>query len=293
MAHSTEWTFTDDRGRVATARRTPATVVAYIQAGATLSDHGIQPAGIFGSNHDGDSPDPAKAGALPLEEIDYLGSGDRLGVDSLLRAAPDLVVAVAYGGDQVYGLAPEVAKGLEERVPVVVLDVGQGRSLADVRDRFTALARSLGAPGSPAGAGELDRAHLRLRAAAGDAGSARVVALSPAGPDSVHLARPSAWRDLRALADHGVGMVEPEAGPGANWSTVDWATAASLRPDIVLTDSRANALPVDQLRRIDGWQETAARAQHVPWNPEIPCSHIAHALFFETVADALQAWASA
>ena len=144
MERHAVWEFTDDRGHVAAAGDVPLRVVAYIQAGATLWDHGIRPVGIFGSFHDGDAADPAKAGTLPLGEVRYLGAGAGLGLEAVLAAEPDLVVAVTYGGGQVYGVDPDVAKHLEEHVPVVVVDVGQGRSLTAVRERFAGLARSLG-----------------------------------------------------------------------------------------------------------------------------------------------------
>lgn len=292
MARQTDWEFLDDRGRSATAARTPTRLVAYIQAGATLFDHGIRPVGLFGSHHDGETADPAKAGTLPLEDIAYLGSGTRVGAEAVLDAEPDLVVGVGYGSDQLYGLDPDTAKHIEEQVPVVVCDVGQGRSLADVRDRFTALARSLGAVRNPSGAAELDRAEGRLRALAADAAHLTILALSPGTPESVHLARPRAWPDLRTLVECGIGLVEPERGPGANWSTVDWTVAASLEPDIVLADVRANALPVGELGGIEAWQAGAGRARIVPWNPEAPCSHRAHARFIDTVAEAVQASAA-
>lgn len=286
----TAWEFLDDRGRLAAAPRVPSRMTAYIQAGAALFDHGIRPVGLFGSHHDGGSADAAKGGALPLDEIAYLGAGARLAdAEALLRADPDLVVAVTYGGDQVYGLDPDTAKHVEERVPLVVLDVGQGRSLGDLRDRFTALALSLGAQEDLSGAAELDRAERRLRTVAAAATDVRVLALSPAAADSVHLAKPRAWPDLRALADRGVTLVEPEPGPGVNWSTVDWPAAASLEPDIVLADVRANALPLERLGGIEAWEALAGRARVVPWNPEIPCSATAHARFFDTVADAARA----
>lgn len=243
-------------------------------------------------HHDGETADPAKAGTLPLEDIAYLGSGTRVGAEAVLDAEPDLVVGVGYGSDQLYGLDPDTAKHIEEQVPVVVCDVGQGRSLADVRDRFTALARSLGAERNPSGAAELDRAEGRLRALAADTAHLTILALSPGTPESVHLARPRAWPDLRTLVECGIGLVEPERGPGANWSTVDWTVAASLEPDIVLADVRANALPVGELGGIEEWQAGAGRARIVPWNPEAPCSHRAHARFIDTVAEAVRASAA-
>ncbi|KIF66560.1 ABC transporter substrate-binding protein, partial [Streptomyces sp. AcH 505] len=156
------WEFTDDRGHLTTAAARPERVVAYIQAAATLWDHGLRPLGIFGSHHDGDTPDAAKAGELPLSEVRNFGAGSGIDLDGLVAAGPGLVVAVSYGGGQIYGIDPEAAKHLEEQVPVVVLDVGKDRTLAAIRDRFGELASALGAPREPAVA-ELAAAEDRLR----------------------------------------------------------------------------------------------------------------------------------
>ncbi|MFE4367593.1 ABC transporter substrate-binding protein [Streptomyces sp. NPDC056835] len=288
MNPGNSWEFTDDRGHLTVARSHPTRVVAYIQAGATLWDHGLRPLGIFGSHHDGDTPDPAKAGELPLAELRSFGAGGALDLDALFAAGPDLVVAVSYGGGQVYGIDPEAAKHLEEQVPVVVLDVGKDRSLDGIRDRFTALARSLRTPLRPAEA-DLKRAEARLRASAGRPGAPRVLALSAAGPETAYLARPLTWPDLRAVSELGVALIEPEEGGGANWRTVEWAEAATSAPDIVLADVRANAAPRDQLRGNAHWRAIEERARIVPWNPEAPVSHRAHARFLHTVADAVDA----
>ncbi|MFE9533720.1 ABC transporter substrate-binding protein [Streptomyces sp. NPDC006691] len=281
------WRFSDDRGQLSKASATPSRIVAYIQAGATLEDLGIRPAAVFGSFHDDEeAPDPAKTGALPRDEVGYLGAGGGLTVDALLAAGPDVVVAVSYGGGQVYGLDPEVAKHLEERVPVAVVEVGQARSLAHIRSRFADLARSLGAPGEDTGA--LTDAEERLRAIAALTPRPRVLALSPADPDQVHIARPQAWPELRGLTGYGVDLMEPEAGPGANWLTGPWERAAVLRPDIVLADVRSNAAPLDTLGSNASWRALEGSARVVPWNPESPCSARAHAAFLGAVADALE-----
>ncbi|MCF3960846.1 ABC transporter substrate-binding protein [Streptomyces fuscigenes] len=283
------WDFTDDRGLRVTAPSRPERFVAYIQAGATLWDHGLRPEGLFGSHHDGAAQDPAKAGGLPLEEIRSFGSGSGVDLDGLLAAAPDLVVAVTYGGDQVYGLDPDTAKHLGEQVPLVVLDVGTSRSLAALRDRFADLARALGArPGATeTGQAELARAQERLRTLAARTARPRVLALSAAGAETAYLARAAAWPDLRALRDLGVALTGPGDDAGGNWRTVEWEEAAALRPDIVLADVRTNAASAERLAGSAGWREIAERAQILPWNPEPPASHHAHAAFFETVADAM------
>ncbi|MFJ5679799.1 ABC transporter substrate-binding protein [Streptomyces sp. NPDC093097] len=292
MKQSTPWEFSDDRGRLVVAGERPERIVAYIQAGATLWDHGVRPVGLFGSMHDGLAADPAKAGELPLSEVRYLGSGAALHPETLLEDRPDLVVAVTYDGEQVYGLAAKTAQELEEQVPVATVAVGPGRSLAEVRERFAALAGSLGHGEPLALARELDAAEDELRRADGGPVRPRVVALSPAGPDKVHLARPGTWPDLRALAEHGVEFPEPAAGAGANWSTVGWAEAAALAPDVVLIDVRVNAARVEALRTDENWRAIEARARLLPWNPEAPVSRRAHTRFFTEVARAVRAAAA-
>ncbi|NEB73934.1 ABC transporter substrate-binding protein [Streptomyces sp. SID14478] len=289
------WEFADDRHHLAAATRTPERVVAYIQAGASLWDLGIRPVGIFGSYHDGDTVDLAKAGRLPVDEVTYLGAGAGLGLDDVLAAQPDLVVALTYGGGQVYGVEPDLAKHLEEHVPVVVIDVGQGRGLAGVRERMAELGRSLGVAEGAGALGELTRAERELAEVASGAavgaegaGAVRVLALSPGGPDSVHLARPAKWPDLSALTGLGVRMVEPPEGPGANWHTGTWGDAAELAPDVVLVDARANAAPRGQYAGDAQWAAVAERAVVLPWNPEIPASAVAHAGFFGGVAEVLR-----
>ncbi|MGV9878566.1 ABC transporter substrate-binding protein [Streptomyces sp. NPDC003006] len=281
-AHDTahDWEFADDRNHLVRAPRRPARLVAYVPTAAALHDHGIRSTGVFGSAHDDPAvPDPAKSGSLPLADLTYFGAGSALDVDALLTAEPDLVVALTYGGGQVYGIDPEAAKHLEERVPLAVLDVGRGRSLAGIRDRLTALARSLGAPEQPEADAELAAAELRLSEATAGAARPRVLALSPAGPDSVHLARPYAWPDLAALADLGVALVDPAPGQGANWSTTGWAEAAALDPDLLLTDVRSNAAELgDALGR---------GVRTLPWNPELPPSAREHAHFCAMLTEAL------
>ncbi|MFI5759016.1 ABC transporter substrate-binding protein [Streptomyces sp. NPDC051569] len=287
MNPSTDWEFTDDRGHLTTAGHHPIRVVAYIQAGATLWDHGLRPMGVFGSHHDGDTPDPAKGGDLPLADLRSFGAGSALDLDALFAAEPDLVVAVSYGGGQMYGIDPGAAAYLEERVPVVVLDVGKDRPLDVIRDRFTALARSLRTPFEPAMA-DLARAEARLRALTAPPGGPRVLALSAAGAETAYLARPLTWPDLKVLAGLGVELIDPDEGSGGNWRTVGWAEAAALEPDIVLADVRANAATPEELRDSEPWRAIEARARLVPWNPEAPSSHRAHAAFLHTVADAVE-----
>lgn len=293
MTEQGAWRFADDRGQLLAAERRPSRVLAYIQAGATLWDYGVRPEGIFGSGHDGTAPDRGKTGTLPLDTVDYRGAGAGLDVETLLRGRPDLVVAVSYGHGQVYGLDPDAAKQLEERVPVAVIDVGQARTLDRIAERFAELARSLGGEPVPGVAQDLEAARERLRAVAeGVPDGRRVVALSPAGQEQAHIARPPMWPELRVLAELGVDLVSPAEGGGVNWSTTDWDRAAELRPHVVLADVRSNATPLGEIGAPD-WRAATEEARIVPWNPEPLCSPQAHARFLALVADALEGVRSA
>ncbi|WP_329279915.1 ABC transporter substrate-binding protein [Streptomyces sp. NBC_00691] len=280
MSGTQAWGFTDDRGTELVAARVPRRVIAYVRAGAALCDLGVTPVAVYGSGHDGEVLDPAKEGGLTAAAVTYLGPGRVLDEVLLRELRPDVIVDVTYDGKSPYALDEAVADRLG--VPLVALSVGNELTLPAILDRFGALAVSLGAAPDDGTAAEGSPADLRaaedaLREVAARTGLG-VLALSGAGPDQVHLARPLAWPELARLAELGVRLVDPGPGPGANWITGDWGRAAELGPDLVLFDSRAHATAPDGV--LSGVRRT-------PWNPETPPSPAAYARFFRTVAGAL------
>ncbi|MFF5976888.1 ABC transporter substrate-binding protein [Streptomyces sp. NPDC012769] len=273
-----EWGFTDDLGAALTAARRPERVVAYVRAGAALLDLGVRPVAVYGSGHDADRLDPVKAGGLAAAGVPYLGPGRALD-EARIRGlgGVDLVVDVTYDGKSPYAVDGALAERLG--VPLAALAVGNELTLGAIVDRFAALAGALGAE-ADAGArstGRLGDAEAAVRAAAARTG-ATVLALSGAGPEQVHLARPHAWPELARLAELGVRFVDPGPGPGASWLTTDWEHAVGLGPDLVLFDSRANAVPPHAV---------PPGARLAPWNPETPPSPAACARFFQDLAAAL------
>ncbi|MFE3071001.1 ABC transporter substrate-binding protein [Streptomyces sp. NPDC059247] len=307
MSGAQAWGFTDDRGTELGAARVPRRVVAYVRAGAALCDLGVTPVAVYGSGHDGEVLDPAKEGGLGAAAVTYLGPGRTLDEERLRSLRPDVLVDVTYDGKSPYALDEAVAERLG--VPLVALSVGGELALGAILDRFAALATALGAPPDPDGRADaaapatvlptttlpttvpsatapsgtahstavLPVAERVLREAAGRGGAA-VLALSGAGPEQVHLARPDAWPELARLAELGVRLLDPGPGPGANWLTADWARAAELRPDLVLFDSRAHATPPDG---------PLADVPRTAWNPETPPSPAAYARFFHELARTL------
>ncbi|MEU1864448.1 ABC transporter substrate-binding protein [Streptomyces gardneri] len=278
MSGAQPWGFTDDRGTERVAARVPERVVAYVRAGAALLDLGVTPVAVYGSGHDGPGYDPAKAGGLDAAGVPYLGPGRALDEGPLRELRPDLIVDVTYDGKSPYALDEAVADRLG--VPLVALSVGNELTLPAILDRFGELSTSLRAgvreSGDPAGTGE---AEAVLREVAGRTGRT-VLALSGAGPDQVHLARPQAWPELARLAALGVRLLDPGPGPGANWLTADWDRVAELRPELILFDNRFHAVPP---------YETPPGTRLAAWNPETPPSPAAYTRFFRELAEALAA----
>lgn len=276
------WAFTDDRGTGLTAARRPERVLAYVRAGAALLDLGVRPVAVYGSGHDGERLDPVKAGGLAAAGVPYLGPGRTL-TEARIRelcgpGGIDLVADVTYDGKSSYALDEALAEALG--APLVALSVGNEPTLAAIVARFGELAGELaGALGAAGSApGRVADAEAALRAAAGRS-ELRVLALSGAGPEQVHLARPEAWPELARLAELGVRLLDPGPGPGANWLTTDWDHALGLAPDLVLFDSRANAVPPHKV---------PPGARLAPWNPEIPPSPSAVARFLQDLTSTLE-----
>ncbi|MFD4989713.1 ABC transporter substrate-binding protein [Streptomyces sp. NPDC058374] len=282
------WEFTDDRGVTVRSERRPERVAAYLRAGSALADLGVRPVAVFGSGHDGDRPDPAKWGADAPASVPYLGPSGALDEERLLSERPDLIVDVTYDGKHAYA----VDDGTAERahLPVLALSVAGEVPQARLLERFAELAVALGGRAEE-DADRLSAAEDRLRRAALHAPGVRVLALSPAGEERVHLARPLAWPELRRLVDLGVRLTDPGEEGGVNWRTAGWDRAVGLTPDLVLSDARGNADQPSALAGLPAWRTLTAGAPVLPWNPELPCSRRATAAFLERVAEALEALA--
>ncbi|MGW8764641.1 ABC transporter substrate-binding protein [Streptomyces sp. NPDC055815] len=277
MSGAQAWGFTDDRGTELGAARVPLRVVAYARAGAALLDLGVTPVAVYGSGHDGEGLDPAKAGGLAEAGVPYLGPGRAPAEEALGELRPDVIVDVTYDGKSPYALDEALAERLG--VPLVALSVGNELALPAVLGRFAALAATLGAEPVEDGKAELAAAEAALRGVAARSGLA-VLAVSGAGPGQVHLARPQAWPELAHLAGLGVRLLDPGPGPGANWLTGDWARVVELRPGLVLFDEREHATPPYEL---------PAGVRLTPWSPETPPSPAAYARFFRLLSEALAA----
>ncbi|MFD3727802.1 ABC transporter substrate-binding protein [Streptomyces sp. NPDC058671] len=257
--------------------------VTYLGPGRGLDEERLRelrPDVIVDVTYDGKSPyalDEAVADRIGVPLV-ALSVGNELTLPAILDRFGTLAVSLGAGQ------ATAVTAALSATAAVTVANPAVTGAPAHPAAAAVTVADSAvtGAPAHPAAAaggvsGGLPGAEGVLREAAAVSGLA-VLALSGAGPDQVHLARPQAWPELARLAELGVRLVDPGPGPGANWLTADWGRAVELRPDLVLFDNRAHAAAPD---------EALAGVRSMPWNPETPPSPAAYARFFRDLAAAL------
>ncbi|MHC0431425.1 ABC transporter substrate-binding protein [Streptomyces sp. O3] len=290
MGRGDGWEFTDDRGVTTRARRGPERVLAYVRAGAALSDLGVPPVAVYGSAHDGPVLDQAKAATLRGDSVRYLGPGAALDAAALQGAHADLLIDVTYDGTRPYAADETAARAAD--LPVIALSVAGAEPLTRILGRFAELATALGATPGDTGTGtgtdaELSAAEETVRAAAAGGPPLTVLALSAAASGDVHIARPDAWPELRHLAGLGVRFVTPDPAGGVNWHTTTWERAGALGADLVLADCRGNAVQPPALETVPAWRTLTTEALVEPWNPELPCSAAACAAYLRAVADAL------
>ncbi|WP_037674937.1 hypothetical protein [Streptomyces globisporus] len=231
MSGTEGWGFTDDRGTELGAARVPLRVAAYVRAGAALLDLGVTPVAVYGSGHDGEALDPAKAGGLRAAGVPYLGPGRALGEEALSELRPDVIVDVTYDGKSPYALDEAVAERLG--IPLVALSVGSELTLPAILDRFAALAASLAAEPARSACGAAPAA-VPVPAASGAAPAAGAeptsvapaaepVPVTPATAESVPVApAPAAEPMPAAPAASGVPATEPmPAAPAPDLAAVE------------------------------------------------------------------------
>ncbi|MEU2118846.1 ABC transporter substrate-binding protein [Streptomyces sp. NPDC016459] len=273
--------------------------VTYLGPGRGLDEgrvRELRPDVIVDVTYDGKSPyalDEAVADRIgvPLvalsvgNELTLPAILDRFGtLAASLGAGPATVDTAAHSATAAGGSGTAVDSG-RARAAAVTAASSAAAGVPAHSAAAAVTAASSAAAGAPARSataavgvsGGLRGAEGLVREAAAASGLA-VLALSGAGPDQVHLARPHAWPELARLAELGVRLVDPGPGPGANWLTADWGRAVELRPDLVLFDNRAHAAAPG---------EALAGVRSMPWNPETPPSPAAYARFFRDLAAAL------
>ncbi|HLV74656.1 iron complex transport system substrate-binding protein [Actinomadura hallensis] len=290
------WSFTDDRGEKIRLDARPGRVVAYVAAAAALYDFGVdeQLVGVFGPTKlkDG-SPDP-QAGDLPVDRLEIIGNAfGEFNIEKYAALRPELLVSNMFVDDELFYVPPESKDKIYGLAPSVAISAGSV-PLPKPIERTAELAAALGADVKSdkvtADRRRFEKAAERVRAAAEEKRGLKVLAAS-ASPDLFYASSPDKNTDLIYLKELGVDIVVPEKLDQAGYfENLSWENAGKYKADLILLDSRTQALQPKDLGDKPTWKELPAvkAGQVVPWQPEPRFSYAGCAPILEEFAAALQ-----
>ncbi|MER7547784.1 ABC transporter substrate-binding protein [Actinomadura sp.] len=290
------WTFTDDRGTKIEAARRPRRIVGYSAAAAALYDFGVdeQIVGVFGPTKLKDGrPDP-QAGNLPVDRLEIIGNAyGEFDIEKYAALRPDLLVdnmfiegelfyVPAESKDKIYALAPSAAIAAGS-VP-----------LPKPIERTAALAAALGADLESAkvtaAKARFDKAADAVRAAAKAKPGLKVLAAS-ASPDLFYASSPAKNADLIYYKELGVDLIVPDKlGKDDYFESLSWENADKYKADLIMLDSRTQALQPKDLGSKPTWKDLPAvkAGQVIPWNAEPRFSYEGCAPLLEALAAAVE-----
>ncbi|XRQ03403.1 ABC transporter substrate-binding protein [Actinomadura welshii] len=290
------WSFTDDRGRKIDLESRPQRVVGYVAAAAALYDFGVdeQIVGVFGPTklEDG-KPDP-QAGDLPVDRLEIIGNAfGEFNIEKYASLGPDLLVSNMFLEDELFYVPPESADKIYALAPSAAIAAG-AVPLPRPIERTAALAAALGADLKAekvtAAEQRFEKAAESVRAAVKANAGLKVLAAS-ASPDLFYASSPDKNTDLIYLKQLGVDLVVPDKLDQAGYfENLSWENAGKYEADVILLDSRTQALQPDALGDKPTWKDLPAvkAGQVVPWQPEPRFSYAGCAPILEDFAEALR-----
>ncbi|MFW6690494.1 ABC transporter substrate-binding protein [Streptomyces sp. MAR4 CNX-425] len=289
------WRFKDDRGKVATADRTPERIVGYVASAAALHDFGIECTGVFGpTTLSGGKPDP-QAGDLDVDELTVIGNTyGQFNVEKYASLRPELLVTNMQEPPVLWYLPEESTEEIVSLAPAVGIRTS-GTSLKTAIERYAELAEALGADPEAEkvvrAKSRFEQASQTLTSTAGDGRGLKVLAVS-ASAEMLYAAVADDFGDLRYYKELGVEFVTLDnPGEGGFWEESSWETVDRYRADVIMVDGRTGNLQPDQLTEAKPtWRRLPAVAagQVIPWQSEAHHSYAGHAPLLEALADALR-----
>lgn len=268
-AGAQSWSFTDDRGSVISRPSRPVKIAAYETAGAALYYLGIKPAAIFSS---GDITKSKLLEGVDLTGIESVGGKayGEIQLEKLAKLAPDLIVT-AYSpkqGDPVWGFADKTVQDKVAAIaPIIALDGTKDPTA--VIARFEQLATAIGADLAAAPVSDakktFDTAVDELKRAAAAKKGLRVLAVGGYS-EKLYVAKPSEFPALRQMKSWGLNLIEP-TGRDPLWETLSFEHADKYPADLILVDTKDDAMTTEQLAKIPTWKRLPAvqSGQLVRW----------------------------
>lgn len=291
------WQYTDARGKHLSLDHRPNRIVAYSGIIGALNDYGVRFVGVYGPHSPVNGKPNPQAGDADYSHLTSVGEqyGD-FQIEKLAKLRPDLVLETSFLPGKSFYITEEVLPKVERLAPAVALiDTSPRVKTLDVLRNMTELARSLGGnPDSPEAKQakqRFDKVSETIRQQA-RSNPLRAVMIS-AEKDKFYISHPKEQANAHYLQDLGVKFVDPPyQSKGEVFIEMSWEQANRYPADVVLYDSRPQAMPREELLKIPTFRDMpAVRAgQLAPWNPEIPFSHLQLAKNLEQVADWQRRW---
>ncbi|MFB4299561.1 ABC transporter substrate-binding protein [Actinomadura sp. NTSP31] len=286
------WTFTDDRGTTVRVKSRPQRVVGYVGALAALYDFGVdqQLVGVYGPTKLKDGkPDP-QAGNLPVDRLTIIGNAyGEFNIEKYASLRPDLLVDNMFVQNELFYVPAESKDKIYALAPQAAISTG-AVPLPKPIERTAALAAALGADLKSAkvtaARARFDKAVESLRAAVQANAGLKVLAAS-ASPDLFYASSPAKNTDLIFFKQLGLDLVVPDKlDKDGYFESLSWENADKYQADVIMLDSRTQALQPKDLGSKPSWKDLPAvkAGQVVPWQPEPRFSYAGCAPIIEALA---------
>lgn len=228
-AASTAWTYTDDLGREIGLPSTPARIAVLSDGpAATLWAAGLHV--VAAPLADGNRPFLTGAG-VPGTGVTALGAENRMNVEKLAAARPDLIIDTVDAGTlRATSKQPQIAK----IAPVLGLD-GTGPDVDAIIDRAHRIVAALGIAAADGQAhADCRAAETRLTKALAAKPGLRAMFCFANGDNGLDIMIADKWPFMQTLA--GLGLRLEEAGTGGNgyFTEVSWENVPTLPVDLVV-----------------------------------------------------------
>ncbi|MGX6600649.1 ABC transporter substrate-binding protein [Micromonosporaceae bacterium Da 78-11] len=275
--------YTDGRGKNVSLPKAPTMIVAQVGAAASLWDFGIRPIGVFGPSKKADGSQDPQSGSVDLAAVTSVGNVyGEFNVEKYLTLQPELLITTMFDPKLLWYVPEESAARIEQIAPTIGVQLTKV-DLLDAIKKFEDLAGKLGADLSAAPLVTARTAFQAADAAVKTAGAAatsaglRIGAFS-ADKDKAYLAVPENFPDLLHFQAQGVPLTNPNKpdSAGAWWESLSWENVAKYPFDVILYDSRTQAVPsADLVRTNPAWAALPAvkNNQVIDWYSEAQLSY--------------------
>ncbi|MFB4315544.1 ABC transporter substrate-binding protein [Actinomadura sp. 21ATH] len=290
------WTFSDDRGKKIDLKARPRRIVTYVGAGAALRDFGItdQIVGIYGPAKRQDGSVDPQAGSLPVDELEIIGNAyGEFNLEKYAALRPELLIDNMFVEPNLFYVPAESADKIYALAPGLAISTG-AITLTKPIERYAQLAAALGADPRSAKVAQdkarFEKAAESVRAAVKANGGLKVLACSGSA-DLFYASNPGKNTDLIYFKELGVELITPDKlNKDGYFEELSWENADKYEADLLMLDSRTQALQPKDLASKPAWRDLPAvkANQVIGWNPEPVFSYAGCAPILEALAKTVQ-----